>query len=389
MNRDTLFSVLAQAIGKDKIFVGEDIPAGYGSDRTSNLSGKLDILIIPDTVDDIARAMEICNRFEYPVTPRGAGTGVTGGAVPVCGGAVLSLEKLNRIIEIDEDNLTATVEPCVKTGDLQKQALLKGLLYPPDPASLEECSIGGNVAETAGGMRAVKYGTTKDYILGCEFVTAEGKVMRHGGKYVKNATGYNIPGILVGSEGTLAIITKLIMRLVPAPRETRDILFSFASLEKAAEGVTCIMRSRVVPTAIEFMEEDAIALVAKNNTVGIPLSDSRAHLLVQIDGNYPDELSRMEDTICSALKGIATSHLTATSDDERTRLWSARRGIRNAIEKESPIFLAEDCVVPRSEIPFFVAEVKKYLRAQNIRSVIFGHAGDGNVHIDVLRDALS
>ncbi|HNX59998.1 MAG TPA: FAD-linked oxidase C-terminal domain-containing protein, partial [Spirochaetota bacterium] len=327
--------------------------------------------------------------FDIPVTPRGAGTGVTGGAIPVLGGAVLSLEKLNRIIEIDTDNMTATVEPGVKTGELQRQTLAKGLLYPPDPASLEDCSIGGNVAESAGGMRAVKYGTTKDYILGCEFVTPDGKIMRYGGKYVKNATGYNLLGILIGSEGTLAVITKLIVRLVPAPLETRDILFSFDSLEKAVTGVSLISKSRVIPTAIEFMEENALEFVARHNAVAIPLPDAKAHLLVQIDGNHPDELDRMESLIIGSLEGIAASHMTARTADERALLWSARRGIRSSIEKESPVFLAEDCVVPRSAIPSFATEVKNLLRAKNVRSVLFGHAGDGNVHINALRDKLS
>jgi len=389
MKIEEAFTALCASLGNDRVFANAGKTDPYNSDKTTNRSGKCDILIIPESADEVAAALEICGRFDIPVTPRGAGTGVTGGAIPVCGGAVLSLEKLNRIIEIDTDNMTATVEPGVKTGELQRKVLEHGLLYPPDPASLEDCSIGGNVAESAGGMRAVKYGTTKDYILGCEFVTPDGIVMRYGGKYVKNATGYNLAGILIGSEGTLAVITKLIVRLVPAPRETRDILFSFDSLEKAVEGVSLISRSRVIPTAIEFMEEDALAFVAKYNAASIPLSDAKAHLLVQIDGNYADELDRMESTIVQSIGKTASSHMTACSPDERSLLWSVRRGIRNAIEKESPVFLAEDCVVPRSAIPAFVAEVKTYLRAQKIRSVIFGHAGDGNVHINALRDTLT
>jgi glycolate oxidase len=389
MKKDQALEALTQSLGSDSVVSADNIPSQYNTDRTSNRSGYCDMLIIPSSAEEVAKALSICNRFLIPVTPRGAGTGVTGGAIPVCGGAVLSLEKLNRIIEIDEENLIATVEPCVTTGALQKLVLAKGLFYPPDPASLEECSIGGNVAESAGGMRAVKYGTTKDYLLGCEFVTPEGKIMQTGGKFVKNATGYNMAGILVGSEGTLAVITKLIMRLIPAPTEMRDILFSFPDLESAAKAVHCITRSRVVPTAIEFMEADAVRFVAKHHQIGIPFPDAGAQLLVQIDGTASAELDSQEKAIIQAVGSNATDHIIAINDDDRTRLWSARRGIRTAIEKESPVFLAEDCVVPRAAIPLFVTEVKGFLTSQGLRSVIFGHAGDGNVHIDALRDALS
>ncbi|MGL4369487.1 MAG: FAD-binding oxidoreductase, partial [Spirochaetota bacterium] len=309
----------------------------------------------------------------------------TGGSVAVNGGAVLSLERMNRILEIDADNCIATVEPCAKTGAIHREAAKHGLIYPPDPASLEDCSIGGNIAESSGGPRAVKYGTTKDYVLGLEFVTPEGILMHSGGKYVKNATGYNIAALLTGSEGTLAVITKIYLRLLPAPKESCDILASFDSLEKAAEAVFAITSSRIIPAAIEFMEENAIRLAARNAAAGIPFASAAAHLLIQLDGAAESEITAQKKALCAAVEPLGASLMTADTADQRAFLWSARRGIRPAIEKESPVFLAEDCVVPRSHIPAFVTEVKQYLTGRGLRSVIFGHAGDGNVHIDVLK----
>ncbi len=234
--------------------------------------------------------LKICSEHKIPVTPRGAGTGVTGGALPVMKGVVLSLEKFNRILEIDRDNMVAVVEPGAITGDIQKAALEQGLMYPPDPASLETCSIGGNVAEGAGGPRAVKYGTTKDYVLGLEFVLPDGTLMQTGGKIVKNATGYNLAGILIGSEGTLAVITKIYLKLIPAPKVTLDVLLPFDSLEQAIDAVYAILSNRIIPATLEFMEQDVISLVSKHIQTTIPCVDAGAHLLIQIDGNTEDQV---------------------------------------------------------------------------------------------------
>jgi glycolate oxidase len=379
------YRILADTLGEDSVLAGLSIDSRFHSDKTSDLSGIPDLVLLPRSTHDVSEALRICSQYGIPVIPRGAGTGVTGGAVAVSGGAILSLERMNAIIETDEKNCTMTVQPGAATGAIQKEALSFGLLYPPDPASLKDCSIGGNLAESSGGPRAVKYGTTKDYVLGVEFVTIDGTIMRSGGKYVKNATGYNLAALLIGSEGTLAVITEITLRLIPAPEHSCDILASFDSLEKAADAVWLITAARLVPVTIEFMEEDAIRFVARNSPIQIPLSSGKAHLLIQLDAGTQRELTTRRKELLRSIKPLKGEVLIAKNEKTRALLWSARRGIRPAIEKESPVFLAEDCVVPRASIPSFVKEVKDFLNGKGLRTVIFGHAGDGNVHIDVLK----
>jgi len=329
--------------------------------------------------------LKICSRNKIPVIPRGGGSGVTGGAVPVSGGLILSLEKMNRIIEIDKENMIAVVEPGVITGDLQNEAQAEGLMYPPDPASLDICSIGGNVAEIAGGPKAVKYGTTKDYILGLEFVLPDGSIITTGGKYVKNAVGYNLIGIILGSEGTLAVITKIFLRLIPAPKFTLDLLIPFDSIKEAMNTVYKILINRIVPATIEFMEEDAIDLVAGYLNKKMPFPEAGAHLLVQIDGDSDEIISNFLEKIVRLLDIDQEKVITAESTVQREGLWKARKSIRDSIHSISPVFLAEDCVVPRSMITEFIIDLKEYFKKLNLRSVMFGHAGDGNVHVDVLK----
>ena len=251
-----------------------------------------DILVRAESADDVSLVLGFCHANGIPVIPRGAGTGVTGGAVPVRGGVVLSLEKMKRVIEIDRENMVAVVEPGAITREIQDAARAEGLMYPPDPASLESCSIGGNVAENAGGPRAVKYGVTKDYILGLEFVLPDGSIITTGGKIVKNATGYNVMGILIGSEGTLAVITKIFLRLIPAPMFTVDMLIPFPTLHDAMEIVYSVLLNRIVPATMEFMERDAINLVAKFLGREVHFPDAGAHLLIQIDGNSEESVHR-------------------------------------------------------------------------------------------------
>ncbi len=387
-NRKKVVHNLINAVGKDKVTTDTDILNAYAADETSDLSRKPDVVVRAETACDVSETMKICSRYKTPVIPRGAGSGVTGGAVATNGGVVLSLEKMNSILEIDRDNMVAVVEPGVITGELQRMVQGEGLFYPPDPASLDICSIGGNVAEIAGGPSAVKYGTTKDYILGLEFVLTDGSIIQTGGKFVKNATGYNLIGILLGSEGTLAVITKIYCRLIPAPKYTLDLLIPFGSLEHAVDSVRSILINRVIPSTIEFMEEDAIRLVARHLGNNIPHPDAPAHLLVQIDGNSENQLHGELESIIQSIDVEQNVVLVAESPIHHERLWKARRSIREAIHEESPVFLAEDCVVPRSEIPAFLKEIKRYLSDKGLRSIMFGHAGDGNVHIDVLKDSI-
>ena len=365
-----------------------EILDSYGRDETSDLFAMPHALVRAESTADVSTVLTICSKHKVPVIPRGAGSGVTGGAVPVMGGVVLSMEKMNRILEIDTDNMTATVEPGAITGEIQNAVKAHGLMYPPDPASLDICSIGGNVAEIAGGPSAVKYGTTKDYVLGLECVLPDGGVISTGGKYVKNATGYNLTGIILGSEGTLAVITKIFLRLIPAPLYSADVLIPFDSMDAAMKAVTGILSNRIIPATMEFMEEDAIKLVSRFHSSNIPFPDARAHLLVQLDGGSPEAVDEQMHRVASVLDRDDDTIIVAQSGPQRERIWKARRGIREAIHAESPVFLAEDCVVPRSLIPRFLVSLKEYFTARGLTSVIFGHAGDGNVHIDILKGSM-
>jgi glycolate oxidase len=376
---------LGTKIPASAILTNNEILDKYSKDETPDLESMPDLVVITDNTFQVCAVLKLANKYKIPVIPRGAGTGVTGGAVAINGGIVLSLEKMDNIIEIDPDNMVAVVEPGVITGNLQKAVLEKGLMYPPDPASLETCSIGGNVAESAGGPRAVKYGTTKDYILGLEFVTASGKIMHTGGKFVKNATGYNMTGILTGSEGTLAVITKIYLKLLPSPSETLNLLIPFNTIDQAIDAVFEVTTSKIMPSTIEFMEANAIRLVAKHSDTKILYPDAGAHLLIQLDGNSKEEIASQYNKLVKSLNIPEEQIVAAKTEVEHELMWAARRGIRNAIVSESPIFFAEDTVVPRSYIPNYVKEVKEELGKLNLHSILFGHAGDGNVHTDILK----
>jgi len=384
-----IVKLLREKLENRKVLDDKEILDSYSHDETPDVIAAPDILVRAENAQDVSITLKICSAHKVPVTPRGAGTGVTGGALPVQGGVVLSLEKCRRILEIDPDNMVAVVEPGAITGEIQKAALEYGLMYPPDPASLDSCSIGGNVAEGAGGPRAVKYGTTKDYVLGLEFVLPDGSILNTGGKFVKNATGYNFIGILLGSEGTLAVITKIYLKLIPAPQVTWDILVPFDTLEAAIDSVYAILSNRVIPATLEFMEQDVLRLVAKHVQAALPAADAGAQLLIQLDGTTEEQVTADLQTIVSAA-GIAEDDVfIAQTPQQKDRLWKTRRSIRESIQTESPVFIADDCVVPRSKIPRFVKELKSYFITRGMRSVMFGHAGDGNVHINVLKDDIA
>jgi glycolate oxidase len=376
---------LTAVMGNGSIETDPDILETYSRDETADAVFMPDILVRAGNSEEVSTVLRICNEMGVPVVPRGAGSGVTGGALPVHGGLVLSLEKMNRILEIDTENMVAVVEPGVITGELQKAVLQEGLLYPPDPASLDICSIGGNVAENAGGPRAVKYGTTKEYILGLEFVTPDGTIMNTGGKIVKDVTGYNLAGIIIGSEGTLAVVTKIYLKLIPAPSVTKDLLVPFDSVDDAINAVYRILTARITPATLEFMEEDGIKLVAKFHGGKIPFPEAGAHLLIQINGESEESVYHSLERIWEVIDVDPEKIFAAESEMQRERLWKARRAIREAIHEEDPCFLAEDCVVPRSRIPDFIRDLKEYFNSVNLKSIMFGHAGDGNVHIDILK----
>jgi glycolate dehydrogenase FAD-linked subunit len=344
-----------------------------------------DVVVTPDGVDQIAAIVRACAERRVPIVPRGAGTGYTGGAVPVRGGLVLSLERMNRILEIDEQNLVAVVEPNVVTASLQEAVERVGLFYPPDPASLKQSVIGGNVAECAGGPRAFKYGTTKQYVLGLEAVLPTGEIVETGGKVVKNVVGYDLTHLLVGSEGTLAIITKIILRLVPKPPVQATLRATFPDVHGAVTAVTNIIRARVVPAAVELIDGDSLEAVARYlNVRSLAPEGTGAVLLLEVDGlvEAVDEEARRVEGACR--EAGATEVRRARDEAERQELWRVRRELSLSLKTITPIKFNHDVVVPKGRIPALFELVDRLKRELGLRIPCFGHAGDGNIHVNIM-----
>lgn len=339
----------------------------------------------PATAGEISRILALANRERFPVIPRGAGTGMSGGAVPVLGGLVLSLERMNRILEIDEENFIAVVEPGVVTHDLQNAVEARNLFYPPDPASHRFCTIGGNVAECAGGLRAVKYGVTKDYVLGLEVVLPTGEIIRTGGRTLKGVAGYDLTKLMVGSEGTLGVATEIILKLLPLPESVRTVSAFFPDVDSAATSASQIIASRILPRALEFV--DQAALRAVEGYLKEDLSHgAAAMLLVEVDG--PADSTEREMRLIEKIltQADAVRVIRADSEVERERLWKARRSISPALYSLKPKKINEDIVVPRSRIPDILRAISVIAEKHHLLIVNFGHAGDGNIHTNILVD---
>jgi glycolate oxidase len=382
-------NALCQIVGAENVLLDAEALERYSHDETVGLRAQPEVVVRVGAAQEVSQVMRLAQRERVPVTPRGAGYGLSGGAVALQGGIVLSTEKMNRILEIDRENLMVTVEPGVITGDIHRAVEAEGLFYPPDPASLDSCTIGGNVAEGAGGPRAVKYGTTRDYVCGLEAVLPSGEVISMGGKLVKNVTGYSLIGLLVGSEGTLAIVTRIILRLIPLPRVQLDLLVPFDDFQAAADTVADIIGHRILPTAMEFMEQDSLLAVERLLQREMPYRDAAAHLLIQLDGNTPAAVEAdMELVGDLCLEHGARDLLVARDRPTRERLWEARRMIIESLNHESPVNHMEDVVVPRAEIHRLLKGMKEIATRHGVRIVSFGHAGDGNVHVNVLKDDL-
>ncbi len=357
----------------------------YGTDAV-NKTHRPDLVLLPGSRDEVSRLTRLCHDDKVPLVVRGGGTGYSGGAVPIRGGLVISLERLNQILEIDETNLLARVQPSVITADLHAAAERVGLLFPPDPASLQRSTIGGNIAECAGGPRAFKYGTTKRYVLGLEVVLPTGEVIHTGSKAVKNVVGYDLTQLLVGSEGTLAIITEATLRLVPKPPARATLRATFSTIQSAAGAVTALIRARVVPAAIELIDADCLDAVAE--TAGVPLAPAGtgALLLIEVDGfaaGVAEELAR----VAEACRGAGAGEiLRATTDDERDVLWRVRRELSPALKVISPIKFNHDVAVPRGRVPQLFDLVSHLKQQHRLRIPCFGHAGDGNIHVNIMVD---
>ena len=392
------FGLLGEALKKQLIaIVGESYAISaegreaYSHDETEDLQFMPGLVLKPADTAEISRIMKCCNDHLIPVTPRAAGTGLSGGALTVYGGVLLSIERLNKILQIDERNLQVTVEPGVITEVLQEAVKEKGLFYPPDPASKGSCFIGGNIAENSGGPKAVKYGVVKDYVLNLEVVLPTGDVIQTGAKVLKNATGYNLTQLMVGSEGTLGIVTKIVLKLIPFLRFDKTMLVPFASATKACEAVSAIFHAGITPSSLEFMEKDALewtaSFVGESN---LPIADDiEAHLLIEVDGNDEEVILRECEQIATVLEAFHPKDiLIAESQAQKDQLWSLRRKVGEAI-KSRTVYKEEDTVVPRAELPDLLAGVKEIGKEFGFQSICYGHAGDGNLHVNILKGNLS
>lgn len=376
---------LKSIVGAHFYLADEENLQHYGHDETERLLYLPEVVLKPADTDEIAAILRICHEHKIPVTPRGAGTGLSGGALPHLGGVLLSTERLNKIIHIDERNLQVTTEPGVITEVLQNAVKEKGLFYPPDPSSRGSCFIGGNIAENSGGPKAVKYGVVKDYVLNVEVVLPTGDVIWTGANVLKNSTGYNLTQLPVGSEGTLGIVTKIVLKLIPFPKFDLLMLVPFASLEKASEAVSAIFRAGFVPSALELVEIDALKIVSKMvDSTAVPVDDSiAAHLIIEVDGNNMDVLMGEMEQIAELLTKFEAGEIFFADDaQQKAELWKLRRRVAEAV-KTSGYTIEEDTVVPRAELPALIKGVKELGKQYGFHAVCYGHAGDGNLHIRI------
>jgi glycolate oxidase len=365
--------------------------ADYGHDETENLVFLPEIVMLPKTTLEVSQILKIANENKIPVTPRGGGSGLSGGSLPVHGGVLLSMEKFDKILHIDEENLQVTTEPGVITEVLQNTLKEKGLFYPVDPSSKGWCHIGGNVAHNSGGPRAVKYGVVKDYVLNLEIVLPSGDIIWTGANTLKNSTGYNLTQLMVGSEGTLAIVTKIVLKLLPHPTHSLVMLAPFFSSEEACKAVSAIFRFGVIPSALEFMERDAIDwAISYLGDVNISIEENiQAHLLIEVDGNNPEFLMQEAEKIYEVLSQFNTGEiLLADSEAQKTDLWRLRRNVAHAVKTNS-IYKEEDTVVPRASLPALLKGVKSIGEKYGFKSICYGHAGDGNLHVNIVKGDMS
>ena len=382
---------LISIIGQEYVFFDEESLDKYSHDETEDFKFFPEVVVLPRTPEEISQIFKICNNENIPLTPRGAGTGLSGGALPINKGILLSMERFNQILEIDERNLQATVEPGVITQVFQEAVKEKGLFYPPDPASKGSCFLGGNIAENSGGPKAVKYGVTKDYVLNLEVVLPNGEIIWTGANVLKNSTGYNLTQLIIGSEGTLGIVTKAVFRLLPYPKFDLLMLVPFFSAEEACEAVADIFKAGVIPSGMEFMERDALVWGSNHlgdNSINIP-TNVEAHLLIEVDGNDLDVLYKDCEIINKVLENYNCDEILFADDTvQKEKLWKIRRVVGEAVKTKS-VYKEEDTVVPRAELPVLLKGVKRIGKKYGFKSVCYGHAGDGNLHVNIIKDKMT
>ncbi len=386
-----VISILENIVGKANLYLDQTTLDKYAKDETEDLEFPPEVVVKPANTNEISEILKLANKENVPVTPIGARTGLSGGALSIYGGIGLSLERLNKILEIDEKNLQATVEPAVITLEFHDACKELGLFYPPDPSSWGSCFIGGNLAYNSGGPKAVKYGVTKDYVLNLEVVLPNGDIIWTGANVLKNSTGYNLTQLMVGSEGTLGIITKAVFRLIPYPKHVLTLLVPFTSPEKACEAASAVFRAGLTPCAMEFMERDAldwtIPMVA-DFTIEVP-DHIGAHLIVEVDGNDLDVLYKECEQITEIMESFGAENVLFADDEaQKDSIWKLRRRVGEAVKKHS-IYKEEDTVVSRYEMPKLLKGVKEIGAKYGFQSVCYGHVGDGNLHVNIVKGEMS
>ncbi len=392
MNFNTeAFKKLTAIVGENYIFTDAETLSHFGHDETEDLSFPPQVVLKPANAQEISEILKVANQYKIPTTPIGARTGLSGGALSIFGGIGLSLERINKIIEIDENNLQVTTEPAVITQVLREAVAEKGLFYPVDPSSMGSCWIGGNVAENAGGARALKYGVTKDYVLNLEVDLPTGAIIWTGANTLKNSTGYNLTQLMVGSEGTLGVVTKIVLKLIPKNTHNVLLLVPFYKATQACEAVSAIFRAGIVPSALEFMERDAIDWSVKYlDGISVEVKPQhQAHLLIEVDGNYPEILMQEAEKILEVVEQFEIDEvLFADTEDQKNALWKMRRGVAEAVKANS-IYKEEDTVVPRYELPKLLKGIKEIGSKYGFQSVCYGHAGDGNLHVNIIKGSMT
>jgi len=386
-----ILSQFKKILGDSYVFTDQETRNHYGKDETEAFVFPPSVVLKPGNPQEVSEILKIANLHGIPVTAIGARTGLSGGALSVHQGIGLSMERFNKIINIDKKNLQVVVEPAVITQVLREAVAEKDLFYPPDPSSLGSCWIGGNVAENAGGARAVKYGVTKDYVLNLEVVLANGDIIWTGANTLKNSTGYNLTQLMIGSEGTLGIITKIVMKLIPKVNHTVLMLVPFYEANQACEAVSAIFRAGIIPSALEFMERDAIDWTLKFvPDLNVQVNDQvQAHLLIEVDGNYPDILFQEAEKIMEVVEQFNIDEvLFADTEIQKNLLWKMRRSVAEAVKSNS-IYKEEDTVVPRYELPKLLFGIKEIGAKYGFKSVCYGHAGDGNLHVNIIKGDMS
>jgi len=385
-----ILAAIKSIVGEEAVITQHTDLEKYSHDETEDLHYYPDVVAKPKSVDEVSALMKLCNAHLIPVTPRGAGTGLSGGALPVFGGLLIATERFNKILNIDEQNLQATVEPGVITEEFMNAVQAKGLLYPVDPASKGSCFIGGNVSHGSGGPRVVKYGTIREYVLNLEVVLPSGEVIWTGANTLKYASGYNLTQLMIGSEGTLGIITKIVVKLIPRPTLDALMLASFSTNEAACSAVSAIFRAGIVPSALEFMERRGVEWVIEYDAISFDLkADVEAFLLLEVDGTNQDVIFADCEKINQVLEQFDCKEvLFADTAAQKEELWRIRRTMPVSVKSNS-IYKEEDTVVPRANLPQLIKGIKETGAKYGFESVCYGHAGDGNLHINIIKGTMS